>query len=50
LFSALATLLGVTLIVLALRDIFHQLFHPSGAGSVSGMLMKAIWRAFRLVA
>ncbi len=49
-FSALATLLGVTLIVLALRDVFHQLFHPSGAGSVSGMLMKAVWRAFRLVA
>ena len=49
-FSTFATLLGVTLIVLGLRDVFHQLFHPSGAGSVSGMLMKAIWRVFRLVA
>ncbi len=46
-FSALATLLSVSLIVLALRDVFH----PSGAGSVSGgMLMRAVWRAFRLVA
>ena len=49
-FSALATLLGVTLIVLALRDVFHQLFHPSGAGSISGALMKAVWRTFCLLA
>jgi voltage-gated potassium channel Kch len=50
LFSVLATLLGVTLIILALRDVFHQLFHPSGAGSISGALMKAVWRAFCLLA
>ena len=46
-FSTFATLLGVILIILGLRDVFHQLFHPSGAGSVSGILMKAVWRVFR---
>ncbi len=49
-FSIAATLVGITLIAIALRDVFHQLFHPSGAGSVSGMLMKALWRVFRRVA
>jgi hypothetical protein len=48
--SIVATLLGTVLIALALRDIFHQLFHPSGAGSISGALMKTVWRAFRPVA
>lgn len=42
-----ATILGTVLIVAALRDIFHELFHPSGTGGMSGMLMKAIWRLFR---
>ena len=47
-FSIAATLMGIGLIVLALHDIIHQLFHPSGAGSISGVLMKAVfWGAFR---
>jgi voltage-gated potassium channel Kch len=50
LLTALATLLGVALIVVALRDIFHQLFHPSGTGGLSGRLMKSVWRVFRLFA
>jgi hypothetical protein len=46
----LATLAGVGLIVIALRDIFQTLFHPSGKGSISRTLAHASWQAFRRVA
>lgn len=49
-FSTLVTLVGAALIFLALRDVFHQLFRPTGAGSISGMLMRGVWRAFRPIA
>ncbi len=49
-FSAVATLLGITLIAVALRDVFHQLFRPSGAGDMSGLLMHSVWRALRPLA
>ncbi len=39
--------LGLGLIFVALRDIFHQLFHPSGNGHLSDVLMRTVWRAFR---
>lgn len=48
--TVLATLLGAALILAALRDIFHQLFHPGGTGSMSGALMSIVWRVFRSVA
>lgn len=47
--NVVLTLAGVALIVLPLRDIFHTLFHPSGGGSLSGRLARAIWWAFRRV-
>lgn len=42
----LVTLLGAALILVALRDIFQQLFRPSGAGSLSRFLMRTIWHMF----
>jgi len=45
--SILATLLGAALIVVALRDIFQQLFKPSGGGVLSRRLMWVVWRGFR---
>lgn len=45
--AALSTILGATIILVALRDIFHELFHPAGTGSISGWLMRASWRVFR---
>lgn len=42
-----ATLLGVTLITVALRDIFNVLFHPLGGGSTSRVLVRILWRGFR---
>jgi voltage-gated potassium channel Kch len=44
------TLLGAILIFTALRDIFHELFHPSGSGSVNGAVTRFVWRVFRRLA
>lgn len=48
--TVLATLLGVGLIFFALREVFQQLFIPNGGGSLSRVLMRAVWRVFRRVA
>lgn len=39
--------LGVGLVTVALRDIFHQLFNPGGSGHLSDVLMHAVWRVFQ---
>jgi hypothetical protein len=41
------TTLGGLLVLVVLRDIFHTLFHPSGRGSLSWHVMRAVWRASR---
>ena len=38
---------GGLLVVVALRDVFHTLWHPSGTGRVSGALTAAMWAAAR---
>lgn len=48
--TVLATLFGVGLVFLALREVFQQLFTPNGGGSSSRALMRAVWRVFRRVA
>lgn len=45
--TILLTLLGIALILVALRDIFHELFHPSGRGTLSRAVMRILWRVFR---
>lgn len=47
--AAIPSILGVVVILATLRDIFHELFHPSGTGSISGRLMRTNWRVFRSV-
>jgi hypothetical protein len=37
------TVAGAVVVVLALRDIFHTLWHPSGRGSLSASVMRAVW-------
>ncbi len=44
------TLVGTALLLVTLRDIFHQLFLPSSTGSASATLIRAIWRLFRWLA
>lgn len=39
--------LGVLVIVLVLRDVFHTLWHPSGHGRISRAVMIAVWRLSR---
>jgi hypothetical protein len=41
------TAIGVAVVLLALRDIFHTLWHPSGRGGFSRQVMAAVWRAGR---
>ena len=39
--------LGVLVVAVALRDIFHTLWHPSGRGSLSTQVMRVVWWAGR---
>lgn len=41
------TAVGAAVVLLALRDIFHTLWHPSGRSGFSRQLMAAVWRAGR---
>ncbi|WP_225754839.1 potassium channel family protein [Actinotalea sp. Marseille-Q4924] len=43
----LISVTGGLLIVLALRDVFHTLWHPTGQGGLSGVLSRVVWRVFR---
>jgi len=43
----LITAAGAVLVLLTLRDIFHTLWHPSAHGSLSELVIRAIWRAGR---
>lgn len=38
------TVLGVAVIVLGLRDMFHTLLHPSGKGAISHTVMALVWK------
>lgn len=41
------TILGLVLILAAVRDIFHTLFNPSKQGDLSDWIARTIWRAFQ---
>ncbi|MGY1755033.1 potassium channel family protein [Blastococcus sp. SYSU D01042] len=43
----LITAAGVLVVVVALRDIFHTLWHPSGRGDLSSWVMRGVWRLGR---
>jgi hypothetical protein len=38
---------GALLLLLTMRDIFHTLWHPGAGGSLSEVIIRAIWRAGR---
>lgn len=46
----LVTLVGVVLILVALRDVFDTLFHPGGRAAMSRGIMRVVWRAFKPLA
>jgi hypothetical protein len=41
------SLAGVGLVAVALRDVFHTLWHPVGRGGLSTLVMNGVWRASR---
>ncbi|MBL1098426.1 potassium channel family protein [Streptomyces coffeae] len=45
----LISLAGVTLVMAALRDLFHTLWHPSRHGGLSRLVMTALWKLARHV-
>ena len=47
--TLLLSLLGTGLILVALRDIFDTLFHPSGKGMLSRTLPRSLWRVVRKI-
>jgi hypothetical protein len=48
--TALATIAGLVLIALALRDVFDVLFHLEGRGVMSQAIIRVVWRTVRGVA
>ncbi|KRE40235.1 potassium channel family protein [Knoellia sp. Soil729] len=42
------TVAGVVVILLALRDIFHTLWHPAGFGTLSRFIFRGTWRITKL--
>jgi hypothetical protein len=42
-----ATVAGAAMVLVALRDIFHTIWHPSGRSGPSRRLMEAMWRLTR---
>ena len=43
----IVTAAGAVLVLVALRDIFHTIWHPSGQGGLSRRLMGSVWRVGR---
>ena len=41
---------GTVLVLLTLREMFHELFHPAGSGSLGAGLRRGLWQGFRMVA
>ncbi|MEO3759814.1 ion channel [Mycobacterium sp. B14F4] len=42
------TIVGIALVLVVVRDVFHTLFHPIGHGSIAPQVMKLVWRVLRL--
>ncbi|MFF0989470.1 potassium channel family protein [Kocuria nitroreducens] len=41
--DVLLTLLGITVIVVGLWDMYHSLLHPSGTGAIGGRVQSVVW-------
>jgi hypothetical protein len=47
--ATVSTVLGVLLVVAALRDVVHELFNPESSGSISRGVIRVVWRVVRAV-
>lgn len=43
--SLVLVLAGAALVLLALREVFHTLFHPAGQGPLTMLIFRSLWRA-----
>lgn len=46
----LSKIVGIILVLIVSRDIFHELFHPGGSGTLSRWVRRFSWRLFKLYA
>src|SRR5438270_9105853 len=42
-------MIGLLCVALALHDMFHTLFHPSGRGAIAEFISYRVWRAWRRI-
>lgn len=49
-FQVIANVAGAAIIVIVLRDVVHELFHPETSGSISRFVMQIVWRVMRRIA
>lgn len=47
--AAASMIAGAILIFVTLRDVLHELFQPSGAGSISQSMSRGLWSTFRRI-
>lgn len=47
--TVVLVVVGVMVAGLALRDVLHEILHPSGSGSISQRIMRAGWALFRWI-
>ncbi|MCF6508810.1 two pore domain potassium channel family protein [Blastococcus sp. MG754426] len=45
----LVTAAGAVLVLFVLRDMFHTIWHPSGQGSLSRLVIQLVWRGSRVI-
>ena len=45
----LSTLIGIAIILIAARDVLHEMFHPEDTRTLSRWVMRGSWRAIRAV-
>ena len=45
----LVTAAGAVLVLIALRDMFHTIWHPSGQGMLSRFVVQLVWRGSRVL-
>ncbi|WP_053004694.1 MULTISPECIES: potassium channel family protein [unclassified Kocuria] len=46
--GVLLTVLGITIVLVGLWDMYHSLLHPSGTGAIGGRVQTVVWRISRL--
>jgi hypothetical protein len=44
----LSSIIGTAFIVVVLRDVMHELFHPEAVGTLSRWIMHGVWRVLRV--